>query len=340
MSNGKTQKAIRTSRVVSLTEWKRQPLQSKDFLSILDLTPEELERLLGLAAAMKRDRAAGRTGALPLAGKHLAMLFQKPSLRTRTTFVIAVRELGGDVIESPADVVFSGRESVDDVARSLDRWVAGAIVRTFAQEQLARVAAAAPNLHVVNALTDEEHPCQALADLMTLKERLGSLVGRTLVYVGDGNNVAASLAHAGAMLGLNVRVASPKGFELPAAVALAARRVARHGATVTVTHDPRKAVAGADAVYTDVWTSMGQEDEGAIRRKAFEGYQVDDALMAAAGPEAWFLHCLPAHRGEEVAASVIDGPRSAVWHQAENRMHAARAALAELVGALPGELER
>ena len=151
MSNGKTQKAVKTSGVVSLTDWKRQPLQSKDLLSILDLTPEELDRLLGLAAAMKRDRAAGRTGTLPLSGKHLAMLFQKPSLRTRTTFAIAVRELGGEVIESAADVAFSGRESIDDVARSLDRWVAGAIIRTFAQEQLARFAAAAPNLHVVNA---------------------------------------------------------------------------------------------------------------------------------------------------------------------------------------------
>ena len=331
MSNGKPQKAVRTSRVVSLTDWKRQPLQSKDFLSILDLTSEELERLLGLAAAMKHDRAAGRTGALPLSGRHLAMLFQKPSLRTRTTFVIAVRELGGDVIESPADVVFGGRESVGDVARSLDRWVSGAIIRTFAQEQLARVAAAAPNLHVVNALTDEEHPCQALADMLTLRERLGSLVGRTLVYVGDGNNVAASLAHAGAMLGLNVRIASPKGYELPAAVALAARRVARHGATVTVTHDPRKAVAGADAVYTDVWASMGQERQAKRRIRAFHGFQVNDALMSAAGSQALFMHCLPAHRGLEVTDGVMDSPASVVFDQAENRLHAQKALLAMLI---------
>jgi len=331
MSNGKTQKAVKTSGVVSLTAWKSQPLQSKDLLSILDLTPEELERLLGLAAAMKRDRAAGRTGTLPLAGKHLAMLFQKPSLRTRTTFAIAVRELGGEVIESAADVAFSGRESIDDVARSLDRWVAGAIVRTFAQEQLARFAAAAPNLHVVNALTDEEHPCQALADLMTLQERLGSLVGRTLVYVGDGNNVAASLAHAGAMLGLNVRLASPKGFELPAAVALAARRVARHGATVTVTHDPRKAVAGADAVYTDVWASMGQEKQARQRLRAFAGFQVNELLMSAAGSQALFMHCLPAHRGVEVTDGVMDSPASVVFDQAENRLHAQKALLAMLI---------
>jgi ornithine carbamoyltransferase len=242
-----------------------------------------------------------------------------------------VRELGGEVIESAADVAFSGRESIDDVARSLDRWVAGAIIRTFAQEQLARFAAAAPNLHVVNALTDEEHPCQALADLMTLRERLGSLVGRTLVYVGDGNNVAASLAHAGAMLGLNVRLTSPKGYELPAAVALAARRVARHGATVTVTHDPRKAVAGADAVYTDVWASMGQEKQAKQRLRAFRGFQVNESMMAAAGSQALFMHCLPAHRGLEVTDAVMDSPASVVFDQAENRLHAQKALLAMLI---------
>jgi len=331
MSNGKTERAIKPAGVVSLTEWKRQPIQSKDFLSVLDLTHQELERVLALAGAMKRDRAAGRTGAEPLAGHHLALLFEKPSLRTRTTFVIAVRELGGEVIEPPADVVFGGRESVEDVAKNLERWVSGAVVRTFAQEQLARFAAAAPNLHVVNALTDEEHPCQALADLMTLKERLGSLVGRTLVFVGDGNNVAASLAHAGAMLGLHVRVASPKGYELPAAVALAARRVARHGATVTVTHDPRKAVAGADAVYTDVWASMGQERQAKRRNRAFQAFQVNDSLMSAAGSQAIFMHCLPAHRGLEVTDSVMDSPASVVFDQAENRLHTQKALLAMLV---------
>jgi ornithine carbamoyltransferase len=331
MSNGKTVRAARPSGVVSLTDWKRQPIRSKDFLSVLDLTHEELDRLLDLSSAMKRDRAAGRTGAQPLAGRHLAMLFEKPSLRTRTTFVIAARELGGDVIEPPADVAFGSRESVEDVAKNLERWVAGAVVRTFSQERLARFAAAAPNLHVVNALTDEEHPCQALADLMTLKERFGSLAGRTLVFVGDGNNVAASLAHAGAMMGMHVRVASPRGFELPAAVGLAARRVARHGATVTVTHDPRKAVAGADAVYTDVWASMGQERQEKRRARAFRSFQVNEALMAAAGSQAIFMHCLPAHRGLEVTDGVMDSPASVVFDQAENRLHAQKALLALLI---------
>ncbi len=331
MSSLKPVRGVKTSGVVSLTDWKRHPISGKDFLSILDLSHAELDRLLDLAAAMKRDRAAGRAGAQPLAGKHLALLFEKPSLRTRTTFIIAARELGGEVIEPPSDVALGGRESMEDVARNLERWVTGAIVRTFAQDRLARFAAAAPALHVVNALTDEEHPCQALADMLTLQERFGSLAGRTLAFVGDGNNVAASLAHAGPMLGMHVRVASPKGFELPSAVALAARRVARHGATVTVTHDARKAVAGADAVYTDAWVSMGQEKQTKRRNRAFRSFQVNEKLMASAGSQALFMHCLPAHRGLEVTDGVMDAESSVVFDQAENRLHAQKALLAMLM---------
>jgi len=331
MSSVKTTRAVKASGVVSLTDWKRQPIAGKDFLSILDLTHAELDRLLALAAEMKRGRVGGHAGTQPLAGKHLALLFEKPSLRTRTTFVIATRELGGEVIEPTPDVTFGGRESVEDVARNLERWVAGAIVRTFAQDRLARFAAAAPALHVVNALTDEEHPCQALADMLTLQERLGSLAGRTLAFVGDGNNVAASLAHAGAMLGMHVRVASPKGFELPSAVALAARRVARYGATVIVTHDARKAVAGADAVYTDVWASMGQEKQAKARNRAFRTFQVNEKLMASAGSQALFMHCLPAHRGLEVTDGVMDAESSVVFDQAENRLHTQKALLAMLM---------
>ena len=308
-----------------------QPLDAKDFLSVLDLSATELERVLDLAAAMKRDRAAGRPGRTPLAGRHIALLFEKPSLRTRTTFVIAVRELGGDVIEPPADVAFGGRETVEDVARNLERWVAGTVVRTFGQEKLARFAAAATSMHVVNALTDEEHPCQALADMLTLIERLEDVEGRTLTFIGDGNNVAASLAHAGAMLGLHVRVASPPGFELPVPVIDAAMSVARHGATVTVTNDVREAVAGADAVYTDVWASMGQEDQADNRAQAFEAFQVDEALMRAARPGALFMHCLPAHRGLEVTDAVMDSPVSVVFDQAENRLHTQKALMALLM---------
>jgi ornithine carbamoyltransferase len=268
-------------------------LASKDFLSVLDLTPTELDRLLELAALYKRQRAAGEPGDLPLAGRHVALLFEKPSLRTRITFVVAVRELGGEVIEPPSDVVFGGRETPEDVARNLERWVSAAVVRTFAQSRLMAFAAAAPRMHVINALTNEEHPCQALADMLTLQERLGNLAGRTLAYVGDGNNVAASLAQAGAMLGLHLRLASPPGFELPAAVLDACARVARDGATLTVTNDPRSAVEGADAVYTDVWASMGQEQEAAARARIFQPFQVNASLMRAAGPHAVFMHCLP-----------------------------------------------
>jgi ornithine carbamoyltransferase len=308
-----------------------QGLAAKDFLSVLDLTHAELEAVLRTAAAMKRDRAAGRPGDQPLAGQHIALLFEKPSLRTRSTFVIAVRELGGEVIEPPADVAFGGRESVEDVARNLERWVNGAVVRTFAQERLARFAAAGERLHVVNALTDEEHPCQALADVMTLQERFGDLTGRTVAFVGDGNNVAVSLAHAAVMLGMHVRVASPAGFELPAAAVAAAERVARDGATVTVTNDPVSAVAGADAVYTDVWTSMGQEAEADTRTGLFRPYQVNQALMDEAAAHGLFMHCLPAHRGDEVTDEVIDSSASVVFDQAENRLHAQKALLVWLL---------
>jgi ornithine carbamoyltransferase len=307
------------------------PVTAKDFLSVLDFTHEELARVIDLAAEMKEDRAAGRPGLRPLAGRHVALRFEKPSLRTRTTFTIAIRELGGEVIEPPADVAFGGRETVEDVARNLERWLDGAIVRTFAQEGLVRFAKAAPRLHVINALTDQEHPCQALADMLTLRERVGTLAGATLAYVGDGNNVAVSLAHAGAMLGVNVRIASPKGYELPRAVADAARAVARHGATIEVTTDVRRAVAGADAVYTDVWASMGQEEEADSRARIFAPYQVNEKLMAAAGPSALFMHCLPAHRGLEVTDAVMDSPNSVVFEQAENRLHTQKALLALLM---------
>jgi ornithine carbamoyltransferase len=280
---------------------------------------------------MKRDRASGRIGSRPLEGQHIALVFHKPSLRTRTTFVIAIRELGGEVIEAPPEVTFGGRESLEDVARNFERWVSGAVVRTFAQEGLARFAAAGTRFHVVNALTDEEHPCQALADMLTLRERLGELTGRTLAFVGDGNNVAASLAHAAAMLGMHVRVASPRGFELPSAVVDAARAVAVHGATVEITNDPVAAVRGADAVYTDVWASMGQEDQAAAREKAFRRFQVNAKLMAAAGPNAIFMHCLPAHRNVEVTDEVIDSPASVVFDQSENRLHTQKALLALLM---------
>jgi ornithine carbamoyltransferase len=300
------------------------------FLSVLDLTPGELENCLELAASMKAARHAGRPHAMPLTGRHVALLFDKPSLRTRSTFTIAVRELGGDVIEPLPDVALGGRETIEDVARNLERWVFGVVVRTFAQARLRRFADAAPRLRLVNALTDEEHPCQALADCQTLIERWGSLRDRTIAFVGDGNNVAASLAQAVAMLGGTVIVASPPGFELPQGMRDSVAKVARFGGGVEVTNDPAGAVARAGAIYTDVWTSMGQESEATRRRNVFAPYQVNAALMAQAPGDAVFMHCLPAHRGDEVSDDVMDSPASVVFDQAENRLHTQKALLALL----------
>jgi ornithine carbamoyltransferase len=302
------------------------------FLSVLDLTPSELERCLDLAASLKRARAERRPHERPLDGLHIAMLFDKPSLRTRSTFTIAVRELGGDVLEPPADVALGGREAIEDVARNLERWVFGVVVRTFAQARLERLAAAAPSLRIVNALTDEEHPCQALADCQTMIERWGVVRGRTIAFVGDGNNVAASLAQAVAMLGGHVVAASPAGYELPEGVRRSVERVARFGGGVSVTNDAIAAVREADAIYTDVWASMGQEREAASRRQIFMPYQVNAALMARAPKDAIFMHCLPAHRGDEVTDDVIDAQSSVVFDQSENRLHTQKALLALLAG--------
>ena len=304
-----------------------RPIQ---LLSILDLTPGELETCLDLAASMKHARRLQRPHAMPLVGRHVALLFEKPSLRTRSTFTIAVRELGGDVIEPPADVVFGGRETIEDVRRNFERWVFGLVMRTFAQSKLERLAAAAPTLRVVNALTDEEHPCQALTDCQTLIEKFGSLQGRTVAFVGDGNNVAASLAQAIAMLGGTVIVASPEGYELPASVREGVIKVARFGGGVEVTNDAARAVEAACAVYTDVWTSMGQEERAVSRHEIFEPFQVNAALMARAPKDAVFMHCLPAHRGDEVTDEVMDSPASVVFDQSENRLHTQKALLALL----------
>jgi ornithine carbamoyltransferase len=302
------------------------------FLSVLDFDHAQLEACLELAASMKSARAARMPHARPLEGLHVALLFEKPSLRTRSTFMIAVRELGGDVIEPPADVVLGGRETIADVARNLERWVHGVVIRTFAQQRLETFADAAPRLKVVNALTDEEHPCQALADCLTLIEKWGDLRGRTIAFVGDGNNVAASLAHAAAMLGATVRVVSPVGFELPEHVRAEVASVARFGGGVEVTNDPVAGVTGADAVYTDVWASMGQESETDSRKRIFAPFQVNESLMGHAAPGALFMHCLPAHRGDEVTDAVIDAPNSVVFDQSENRLHTQKALLAILAG--------
>ncbi len=312
-----------------------QPLApiKKDFLSILDFDRGQLVACLDLAAALKRDRALGPRAptATSLAGRHVGVLFEKPSLRTRVTFTIGIRELGGDIVDIPADVMHADREPVHDVARNLERWVDAVVIRTFAQERLAMIGRATTRLHVINALSDEQHPCQALADMQTLRELWGTLEGRTIAFVGDGNNVATSLAHAAVMLGMTVRVGSPRGYALSAQVAAEAAAVASDGATLQQFHDPHTAVQGADAVYTDVWTSMGKEVEYAERKAIFKPYQINGALMEKAKPGAVFLHCLPAHRGEEVTDEVIESPASVVFDQAENRLHAQKALLLMLL---------
>jgi ornithine carbamoyltransferase len=305
----------------------------KDFLSVLDFDATELDRCLEIAAHVKADRALGRQAptSAALEGRHVAMLFEKASLRTRSTFEIAVVELGGNVVALQTDAALGKREQVSDVARNLERWVDGIVIRTYSQKVLEEFAAAAPRLRVINALSDDQHPCQALADVLTLREQWGPVKGRTVAYVGDGNNVAVSLVHATLMLGINIHVASPEGYQLPEWAVQQAAVASRFGARLRLFTDAADAVAGADAVYTDTWTSMGQETEADARRQVFAPYQVNDALMSHAKPGALFMHCLPAHRGEEVTAEVFESPASIVFDQAENRLHVQKALLSMLL---------
>jgi ornithine carbamoyltransferase len=305
----------------------------QNFLSILDSNPDQLHQLLESAAKLKRERVKGMKAptAQALNGRHVGLLFEKPSLRTRVTFTIGVRELGGDIVEIPADVMHADREPVHDVARNLERWVDAVVIRTFGQDRLHQIAEITPKLHVINALSNEEHPCQALADMQTLNEKWSSLDNRRIAFVGDGNNVCTSLVHAAMMLGMHVHVATPKGFELPDEVVDQAAEVSQKGAGLTEFTDPKAAVRDVDAVYTDVWTSMGQEVEYAERKKTFKRYQVNEAMMALAKPGALFMHCLPAHRGEEVSDEVIESPISVVFDQAENRLHAQKALLVAML---------
>jgi ornithine carbamoyltransferase len=294
-------------------------------LEVDDLDPTRLTTVLDRAAAWK---TAPESVAPSLRGRGAALLFEKPSARTRVSTEMAVATLGGHPVYLRGDDIGIGtRESVEDVARTLAGYCAVIAARVF-DHGLLEALAGASSVPVVNLLSDRAHPTQALADLVTLREVLGRLDGLRVAYVGDGNNVAASLAFGAALSGLELVVSSPPGYELDDDVVERARNL---GGSIELVADPYEAVRGADAVYTDVWTSMGQEEEADVRREAFAGYQVDRALMEAAGPDARLLHCLPAHRGEEVTAEVLDGPQSVVWLQAENRMHATRALLATLV---------
>jgi ornithine carbamoyltransferase len=294
--------------------------------SDLDLATEEVSYLLDLALEVKRNRAAYATA---LQGRHLSLLFEKPSLRTRLTFEVAIAQLGGGSILSVGPV--AEREPVKDVARNLDRWTDGIVARTFSQETIEELARWS-SVPVINALSDLYHPCQALADVLTLKERFKELSGLRLAFVGDGNNVAHSLLLTSTRLGVSVAVATPKGYEpKPEIAKKAAELAAASGASVRIANDPEEAVSGADAVYTDVWASMGQERQKAERLEAFRKHQVTAKLMSLAKPEAIFLHCLPARRGEEVTDEVIESPQSMVFDQAENRLHSQKALLLMLL---------
>lgn len=308
-------------------------LRGRDLLSIADLSRSEVEALFDLAAELKAEFHDGHHHARQaLAGRTVAMLFQKPSLRTRVTFEAGVAQLGGHAIYLTNDVVLGARESVRDVARNLERFVDAIVVRTGPHEVAVELAAQAA-VPVINGLTLREHPCQALADLFTIRERLGSLEGVVLAFVGDGNNVYHSLALLGATLGLEVRLAHPAGYAPnPRIVERARALAAEHGGRIVFARDPAEVVAGASVVYTDAWTSMGQEAEAEERRDAFEGYQVNRALLAIAGPGAIVMHCLPAHRGEEITSEVMDGPQSVIFDQSENRLHVQKALLVELIG--------
>ncbi len=297
-----------------------------DLLRDLDLSGEELVHLLELAAAVKANPPAY---AHALEGKSIALLFEKPSLRTRLTFELAIRQLGGTSVGNEGPV--GGREPLKDVARNLDRWVNGIVARTFAQhtvDELARWS----RVPVVNALTDLYHPCQALADVLTIKERFGGFAGVKVAFVGDGNNVAHSLMLTSVRLGADFTIATPAGYEPNSKVMeLAEGLASMSGARVELTSDPVAAVRGAHAVYTDVWASMGQEQEAAERCKAFAPYQVNEALFGMAASDAVFMHCLPAKRQEEVTDGVIESERSVVFDQAENRLHAQKALLLMLL---------
>jgi ornithine carbamoyltransferase len=311
-------------------------LRGRDLLGAADLTTAEVERVFATATGLKDEFRATRRHADPvLRGRTLAMLFQKPSLRTRVTFEAGMTQLGGAAIHLPEDTVMGAREAVRDVARNLERFVDAIVARTGPHEVVLELAAQA-SVPVINGLTLREHPCQALTDVFTIRERFGRLDGVVVTFVGDGNNVYHSLALVGAAFGMEIRLAHPAGYGPdPRIVATAEARAAKTGGRLAFGQEPHDLVRSADVVYTDAWTSMGQEAETEARRDAFAAYRVDDALMASAGPDAVAMHCLPAHRGEEITSSVMDGRQSLIFEQSENRLHVQKGLLVELIGGAP-----
>ncbi|HHY38050.1 MAG TPA: ornithine carbamoyltransferase [Clostridia bacterium] len=303
-------------------------LKGKHLISVHDWSTEEVLQVLKTAEMLKMCSKAGKEMKL-LEGKALGMIFTKPSTRTRVSFEVAIHQLGGYALYLSASDLQLGRgETIADTARVLSRYLDGIMIRTYSHSDVVELARHA-SIPVINGLTDLLHPCQALTDVFTIYEKKGKLEGLTLAFVGDGDNVAHSLMFACAKVGINVRVATPRGYEPDPEIVSAAKADARaFGSEVTVLEDPVEAVKGADVLYTDVWVSMGKEAEKEERRKAFAAYQVNSSLMEAAKPDAIFMHCLPAHRGDEVTDDVIDGPKSVVWDEAENRLHVQKAILA------------
>jgi ornithine carbamoyltransferase len=306
-------------------------LKGRDFTRVADWTGEELERTLDLADELKQQQKRREQHHL-LPGRTLGMIFQKPSTRTRVSFEVGIAQLGGTGLYLSAGDLQLGRgETLKDTATVLSRYLDAIMIRTFAQEDVEELARHA-SIPVINGLTDSAHPCQALADVMTIRERLGRLDGVTVAYLGDGNNVCASLMVAAAKLGLNFRAATPEGYEPSAeAVEIARKAATESGTTIELLTDPREAAAGADVLYTDVWTSMGQEEERERRLRDLAGFGIDNELVALANEDAIVLHCLPAHYGEEITEDVLYGPQSAVWDQAENRLHAQKALMALVI---------
>jgi len=304
----------------------------KDFLSILDLSAAELRGLVAAAIRLKREHRAGRRPRT-LEGRTLGLLFHKPSTRTRLSFQAGMAQLGGSSVAiNPAEIQLQRGETLEDTARVVSRFLDAIVIRTYAQAEVEAWARAA-TIPVINGLTDWSHPCQILADLMTIRETGRDLARVRVAYIGDGNNVANSWLFAAGLLGFELVVATPKGYEPDSDVVAGARRIFRgRGAAPRLVRDPVEAARGADVLYTDVWTSMGQEAEAKRRLRAFRGFQIDARLLSLAKRDAHLMHCLPAHRGEEVAAAVLDGPRSIVLDQAENRLHAQKALLIRLLG--------
>ncbi len=301
----------------------------KDLISIKDLTAKEIQQIFTLTNSLKKNKAKFSK---VLSGKTLALVFQKPSNRTRVSFEVGMYQLGGNSIYlSPGEISLGVRESIHDVAKTLSRYVDAIVLRTFAHNNVIEMAKFA-SIPVINGLSDFSHPCQALADIYTVKEKLKTVKGKTLVYIGDGNNVCNSLLYICAKCGMNMHVASPKGFEPDSKVVAQSKNIVGKASVIKIFNDPQAAASGSDVIYTDVWASMGQEKEAESRKKIFKDFQVNKSLLKLAKKNALIMHCLPAHRGEEITAEVIDSKNSVVFDQAENRLHVQKAILIYLFG--------